>query len=211
MIVNFEEMGSVESYHWLVQSVVPRPVAWVLTDNGEDSDDGHRYNLAPFSWFNVVSPSPAVVMISIAPKKDGSDKDTLANLKARKHATLHIPSKEMARAMVDSAVDLPFGKSELAREGAAQLTVKDGFELPVLEGSKIAFDCTLLDIHQVPGSKVTVAFLKLEKLFADESVMVTDAKGRDKIDATAVQPVTRLGGDEVSYLTEIESLPRPQQ
>ena len=211
MIVDFKKLSPVESYHWLTQSVIPRPVAWILTDNGEEAGEENRFNLAPFSWFNVVSPSPAVVMVSIAPKKDGSDKDTLANLKARKHATLHITSKDMALAMVDSSVDLPFGKSELTRAAAPELIAIDGCELPMLKGAKLAFNCTLLDTHQIPGSKVTVAFLKLEKLFADDSVMVTDEKGRDKIDGLAVQPVTRLGGNEVSYLTEIESIPRPEK
>lgn len=211
MIVEFESLNPTESYHWLIQSVVPRPIAWVLTDNGEGAGEKDRYNLAPFSWFNLVSPNPAVLMIGVAPKADGSDKDTLANLKAHTHATLHISSKDMAKAMIDSAIDLPFGQSELARVGAPALVAEKGFALPRLEGAKLAFDCTLLDTHKVKGSKVTVAYLKIHKLYVDETVMVTDAKGRAKIDAEALQPVARLGGDEVSYTTQVENLPRPKK
>jgi len=78
-------------YHLMIQSIVPRPIAWILSDNGDGS-----LNLAPFSYFNAVCSDPPVLMVSIGRKADGGDKDTARNLVERKHCVVHIPHREMA-------------------------------------------------------------------------------------------------------------------
>ena len=53
MIIDFASLSAAECYGWMTQAVVPRPVAWILSEN-----DGGDYNLAPFSYFNALSSAP---------------------------------------------------------------------------------------------------------------------------------------------------------
>ncbi|MEM8559347.1 MAG: flavin reductase family protein, partial [Bacteroidota bacterium] len=87
-----------EVYKLLVSAVVPRPIAWVSTLSG----DGVA-NLAPYSFFNVASIDPPVLMFApqMAPMPDGGTrtKDTLANLRATRECVVHIVPHALAEAM----------------------------------------------------------------------------------------------------------------
>ena len=63
MHINVEELTGTEAYHLLTQTVIPRPVAWILTEN-EEGD----YNLAPFSFFTAISSRPPLIMFSVGSK-----------------------------------------------------------------------------------------------------------------------------------------------
>lgn len=70
MIFDFNLFSAAERYHFMTQSIIPRPIAWVLT-----KAENETYNLAPFSYFNAVSSQPACVMFSLSTKANGeSDK-----------------------------------------------------------------------------------------------------------------------------------------
>ena len=112
MLIDLTALSPSQIYHTMIQTVVPRPIAWVLSDNGDDS-----FNLAPFSYFNAVSSRPPIVSLSIGLKKDGSDKDTRRNIKERSHFVIHIPHVEQAQLVTDSAAALAHGESEIARLG----------------------------------------------------------------------------------------------
>ena len=71
MILSFEDLSPNEVYYTLIQSIVPRPIAWVLSENANLT-----HNLAPFSYFNGVSSNPPLVSISVGRRIDGSQKDT---------------------------------------------------------------------------------------------------------------------------------------
>src|SRR4249919_1057454 len=82
--------------------VVPRPIAWVTTVDAEG-----RGNLAPFSYFNVVSGgTPPVVMISFSTK---GYKHTLANLVETGEFVVNVVSYELSEAMVASSGEYPAG------------------------------------------------------------------------------------------------------
>src|SRR3954447_4407401 len=76
------ELNADDMYLLLRDAVMPRPIAWVSTISSEG-----QTNLAPYSFFNVVSASPPVLGFSVGPRKErtGSEaiplKDTLVNIK----------------------------------------------------------------------------------------------------------------------------------
>ena len=74
MYLNLSDLSASQVYHTLTQTLIPRPVAWVLSDSGNDG-----LNLAPFSYFNAVCSDPPLVMISVGKKPDGNQKDTCSN------------------------------------------------------------------------------------------------------------------------------------
>ena len=69
MIIDFTQLPPASIYHTMTQTVVPRPIAWVLT-----SHDNGQWNVAPFSYFNAVSSHPPLVSLSVGRKRDGSRK-----------------------------------------------------------------------------------------------------------------------------------------
>ena len=79
MLIDFEGMDPKDAYHILTQTVIPRPVAWVLSEN-PDGD----FNLAPFSFFTPITSNPPLLMISVGKKPtEGVFKDTRVNIEAR--------------------------------------------------------------------------------------------------------------------------------
>ena len=75
MIFDFESMDETKKYKIMSNTIFPRPIAWITTQ------DGDTVNLAPFSYFAPLSSEPPLVVVSIAKKEDsGEPKDTFANI-----------------------------------------------------------------------------------------------------------------------------------
>ncbi len=190
-------------YQMLIQTVLPRPIAWVLTASANGT-----YNVAPFSFFNVVSNDPPTLVVGIAHKGDGSRKDTLVNLEAGGDCVVHLPHRELAREMVETSRELAYGESELARAGLA-VTPWQGRRLPRLAGARIAFACDLARTVSLGGHGHTLALLTVRAIHVDDALFVRDAKGRAVVDPLRLDPVSRLGGDRYAVLGEVFSLARP--
>ena len=131
MYFDLAELSPNQAYFTMTQTIVPRPVAWVLSEN--TSGD---FNLAPFSYFNAVCSDPPLVMLSIGRKPDGSPKDTRVNIEQRGHFVIHIAHREQAKPMTESSATLDYGDSEVARLGL-QTVPFQGFTLPRLTGCRI--------------------------------------------------------------------------
>lgn len=204
MILDLAAMDKLTAYHTLTQVVIPRPVAWVLSDNGEES-----YNLAPFSYFSAVCSDPPVIMFSVgASKPDGSEKDTYVNIMKSERFVIHIAGSDLVQEVTQSGASLPHGESELER-CKLETTAFEGFGLPRVVGPKIAMACTLYQHQDIGNSNQHLIFGQIEKIWLDDSVVAEDEKGRLKVNADAVDPIARLGGLEYVTFGEIVSVPRP--
>lgn len=71
MILHSKDMQASEIYHTTMQTLLPRPIAWVLSQHQE----GHL-NLAPFSYFTAVSSEPPLLVFSVGDKASGEGKHT---------------------------------------------------------------------------------------------------------------------------------------
>ena len=89
MIIDPAKLDTQSVYKLLVGAVVPRPIAWVSTR----SRDG-VLNLAPYSFFTVVSREPPMLAISIGPRTGGEDypKDTLTNMRESQEFVINMVS-----------------------------------------------------------------------------------------------------------------------
>ena len=201
MHIDLSTLSSAQVYATVTQTIIPRPVAWILTDNGNAT-----YNLAPFSYFNALSSDPPMVVISIGVKPQGGMKDTRVNIEERKEFIVHIAHREMAEAMTASSATLPHGESELSRLGL-QTAPMPGSNLPRLADCRIAYACQLLEVQFIKQQAIMLAELK--HLYLDDAVVTHDAKGRLKVDALKVDPVGRLGGGEYFGAGELIYFERP--
>ncbi len=203
MFIDFDAMTPQQVYFTLTQTVIPRPIAWVLSENADGS-----LNLAPFSYFNAVSSNPPLIMMSAGLKPDGGAKDTRDNIRDRRDFVIHIPSLEQLDDMNASSASLPPGVSEVEHLGLETIAF-EGSRLPRLVDPKVAFACSLYDIHYIGDDPQSLILGEVHGVFVDDSVVGEDAKGRRKILAEKINPVGRLGAGEYVSFGELLSRTRP--
>lgn len=140
-------------YKLLVSTVMPRPIALVSTLN---ADGG--LNAAPFSFFNVFSNAPPLLVIGIEGSKrdDGKPhKDTARNIIARGEFVVNLVSHAMALPMVASAIDFPEGVSEFTEAGFTPRVSKQ-VAVPGIAESPVSFECRLFDTMSLPFNRSLV-------------------------------------------------------
>src|SRR5215218_8568407 len=134
------ELHADDMYLLLRDAVMPRPIAWVST-----IDDDGRTNLAPYSFFNVVSPNPPVLGFSVGPRNErrGSDrfelKDTLLNIKATGDFVVNIVPERFIEQMVRTSDPLPHGESEFAHTALGEVA-STLVKPPRVQGATVAFE-----------------------------------------------------------------------
>ncbi len=202
MIVDFTEMSGSRIYHLMTQTIIPRPIAWILTENTDTT-----FNVAPFSYFTAVSSSPALLMVSIGKKSDGTNKDTLVNIKRTGKAVIHIASMDDMDMLNASSAELPANDSEVSRLNL-KTQVLEGFSLPRLTSAPIAYACVLDEIKSLDTAAQQLVFLRVQSLYLNDDV-VENHEGRLKINAHAVNPLARLGAGEYSGINNIVRKQRP--
>lgn len=190
MRIELDQLPPAEVYDLMIQTIVPRPIAWVLSDNGDGS-----YNVAPFSFFNGVTSRPPTLFISIGRRRDRSKKDTWRNIEERGHFVVHVPHREAASAVAQTAASLPFGESEIA---AANLEIVDepGWPLPRLSDARIAMLCRRHQIVEIGAGPQGLVIGEIVSVHLSDAILTTAAGAVPELSVTALDPLARLGGDD---------------
>lgn len=202
MIIDSQKFSSDQLYFLLIQTVIPRPIAWVLSDNGNDS-----FNLAPFSFFNAITSNPPILMISVGHKDDVARKDTWVNIEERSDFVVHLPSEDMAEDVVASSATLPHGVSEVEKLNL-KLEKMEGMRLPKVVGPKIVFFCSKYAIHEIGNDPQGLILGEIKKIWVDDAI-ISEQKGRLIVDPLKLNPLARLGGSLYSTLGKTLTLKRP--
>ena len=200
MQLDFSTLAPAEAYRWLASTVTPRPIAWVSTCSASGVS-----NLAPFSFFQVISSEPPTLLINVG-FKDGLPKDTARNARDTGELVVQLVSAEQAEAMNASAAALPHGLSEfehcgIASEAASIVNVQR------VSGAPIAFECRVAQILPYPTESPNCQLIFAEVLLAHIDDRVLDERGR--VDAARLDLVGRLGGATYSYTRELFEMQRP--
>ncbi|WP_413693871.1 flavin reductase family protein [Psychromonas sp. KJ10-2] len=205
MQLNFSEHSASERYHLMTQTVIPRPIAWVLT---ESDGSPSSFNLAPFSYFTAVSSAPALLMLSVGKKLNGDPKDTLVNVLKNKKMVIHIASDQQAELVTQTAATLAHGESELNNTSLTTTDFAD-FSLPRLNQCDIAYACELYEIKEIGDAPQTLIFVEVKHLYVSDSVINKEQTDRIDISAEKINPLARLGGGEYASITAPFKLNRP--
>jgi flavin reductase (DIM6/NTAB) family NADH-FMN oxidoreductase RutF len=178
--------------HWIalyrlcIGFVNPRPIALVSTI----SPDG-RHNLAPFSFYNMISANPPVVVFGPSIRRTRLRKDTFVNIEATGEFAIATVTAEIARQMVQCGADLPYGESEFEFSGLTPVAATK-IKPPIVKEAKVSIECTLRQIittGEEPGSGC-ITFGNVVAIQVDDQVL--DEKGL--IDPHKLRTVGRLGG-----------------
>src|SRR3979490_699520 len=132
--ISFRELDPHDRYKLLCGVVVPRPIALVTT-----LDENGKVNAAPFSFFNVFSEDPPLVVLGLQHKADLSRKDTTRNIHRNGQFVVHMVDEALAAAMNDCAIDFPYGNSEVEAMGLATLPSID-IAVPRLAAAPFALE-----------------------------------------------------------------------
>ena len=204
MQIKLDELPTPQVYFTMTQTVLPRPIAWLLTENDDAS-----YNLAPFSYFNAVCSDPPLVLVSIGKQDDGRDKDSIRNIRERHEFVIHIASCEQLPELNQSSASLPPGESEVEASSLA-LTRVDGFRMPRLSDCKIALFCERHDIQMIgSNNQQSLLFAEIKEIYVDDACAEINDNGRLKIHADRIQPLSRLGASEYASFGEVLIAKRP--
>jgi flavin reductase (DIM6/NTAB) family NADH-FMN oxidoreductase RutF len=132
---SLRDLSPLDRYKLLCGVVMPRPIALVTT-----LDANGAVNAAPFSFFNVFSENPPLVVLGLQHKPDRSPKDTTRNVHRDGEFVVNMVDEALAAAMNDCAVDFPAGESEVVAAGLATLPSID-VRAPRLAAAPFALEC----------------------------------------------------------------------
>ena len=187
-------------YKLLTGTVIPRPIAWVATidENGID-------NLAPFSFFNVVSEDPPHIMFSTV-RTGNKNKDTLNNILANQQFVVNLVTEDVVEQMNTTSQSIPADESEFDLANLTPIPSVKVKPMRVKE-SKIHFECELvhhyfLEGHQQGGACVVIG--RIVMMHFDDSILLDDYK----INLETYKPVSRLAGSNYSKIGEMFSIKR---
>ena len=200
MLLDTAKIPYLHVYKILTASVAPRPIAWA----GTRSKDGVN-NLAPFSFYNAFSSNPPIVGFSCIPKTDGSNKDSLQNVKDTECFTLSCVSHNLVKAMSKSAALLDPEEDEFTY---AEITPAEAHSIPVpyVKEALIIFECKLNQIvsfGDLPGSG-NLILGHITHIHVDDSI----AQENGRIDFEKLDPVGRLAGNWYSTIRDKFELER---
>jgi flavin reductase (DIM6/NTAB) family NADH-FMN oxidoreductase RutF len=189
MIIDPADLDLRGAYKLLIGSILPRPIAFVST-----VDAAGRTNLAPFSFFTAAAADPpTVVFAPLRRFSDGSEKDTLRNVRATGEFVVNVVTEEIVARVNDTAVEFAPGVSEFDEVGftpIASAVVRP----PRVGESPISMECRLVQVVDVgadgPGGGALVLG-EIVRFHVRDDLL---ADGR--IDNEALAPVGRLAGDE---------------
>ncbi|MFS1008882.1 flavin reductase family protein [Enterococcus casseliflavus] len=189
-----------ENYKLLIGSIIPRPVAVVSTQ----SADG-IVNIAPFSFFNIVSSEPVILSLAIQ-RKEGELKDTARNLLATKEAVVHILDQTNVQEANKTAALLPADQSELTVSGFTT-TASKTIAVPGLNEASVRLETILHQHVPIKKDQQTTADLLLLEVVGYQIAEHVYQDG--KIDPRALQAVSRLAGNSYATIGEIFDIKRP--
>jgi flavin reductase (DIM6/NTAB) family NADH-FMN oxidoreductase RutF len=161
MKIDFNELDSKEVYKVMSNEIIPRPIAWIVTQNEEGVT-----NLAPFSYFAPLSSNPPSVIVSIGHKADGLPKDTLLNIRTSKKCTICMVDKKHLKKMHYSSKALD-GASE-AEQFDIKLETKFEEYPPMVEDTSRVFFCDFLKEIDLEGTSTIPLILEIKKAYIDK-------------------------------------------
>jgi flavin reductase (DIM6/NTAB) family NADH-FMN oxidoreductase RutF len=190
--VDFSTLPLALRYKLLAALVVPRPIALVTTA-GKDG----IINAAPFSFFNVFSEDPALVVLGLQSRLDGTPKDTLKHIRETGVFVVNLVDEAMAERMNTCSIDFPSNVSEIGMAGFAILPGV-GVPVPRIAEAPVALECrhyTTLEVshrrHLCIGSVV--------HLHARPGIIDPE---RLRVNLDAYKPIARLFGNLYARLGE---------
>ena len=183
--VAFPDLAPRERYKLLCATVVPRPIALVTT-----VDAAGTVNAAPFSFFNVFSDDPPLIVLGLQHKPGNLRKDTTRNIADTGVFVVNLVDEALAEAMNVCAIDFPPEESEIDAAGLSLLPGVD-VAVPRIAQAPFALECRRTVALAFGGDR-EIVLGEVVRLHAREGLM---DEARLRVVSEAYKPIGRLFGD----------------
>jgi flavin reductase (DIM6/NTAB) family NADH-FMN oxidoreductase RutF len=185
-------------YNPLKACVVPRPIGWLTTMSAAGV-----INLAPFSFFNILSYDPPFVMFSAGShEQDGGKKDSVINVEATGEFVYNMAIWAQRDQMNQTALIVEHSLDEMAATGLDPLPSRL-VRPPRVKGSPVHFECRLHQIVALPAHKPSsehhVVIGRVVAVHIDDAALTVDGR----VDVLKMRPIARLGYKDY---TSVESV-----
>jgi len=185
---DLKDLSPQQTQMFLQYAVAPRPIAFVST-----MDANGNVNLSPFSFFNLFSSNPPILVFSPARRvRDNTTKHTLDNVLQLKECTINIVNFDMVQQTSLSSTEYPQGVNEFIKAGFTELK-SEKVKPPRVAESPVQFECIVRDVialADTPGAG-NLVLAEVVMMHIKEEVLASDGK----IDQLKMDHVARLGGD----------------
>ena len=185
-----KDMTVAERYKFLTALVIPRPVALVTTRNEQG-----LHNAAPFSFFNLFSEDPAIVVLGFSARPDGEHKDTVKNIKKTEQFVVNMVDHRVIEAMHICSSDVPSDESEIDYAGVT-LAPSRFVAVQRIKESPVNLECQLFQVTNLSQRRTLVLGEVLCLHVLDE---IIDPATR-RVIPEQYSPIARLYGAHYAWL-----------
>lgn len=195
MIFDLASLTPLEKQYYLQHCIAPRPICFAST-----IDKAGAVNLSPFSFFNLFSSNPPIVIFSPSRRvRDNTTKHTLQNVLEVPEVVINIVDYTMVQQVSLSSCEFPKEVNEFTKAGFTEepaTLVKP----PMVKESKVKMECTVIEVKPLgtEGGAGNLVICEVLRMHIDDALL--DAN--KKIDQRKLNHVARLGGDWYCVVNE---------
>ena len=204
MILDLKDLKTAEKQYYLQHVVAPRPVCFAST-----LDKAGNINLSPFSFFNLFSSNPPIVIFSPSRRvRDNTTKHTLENVMEVPEVVINIVTYEMVHQVSLASCEYPKEMNEFEKAGftAEPATL---VKPSMVKESKVKMECKVLEIKPLgtEGGAGNLVICEVIRMHIDDSLLDENKK----LDHRKIHHIARLGGDWYCKVdeTNLFMVPKP--
>lgn len=189
MIIDIQALPVMQRMAWLQHAVAPRPICFASTIDKEG-----RHNLSPFSFFNLFSSNPPIVIFSPARKgRDNTTKHTLQNILEVPQVVINICDYSMVHQVSLSSCEYEKGVDEFYKAGFTKQAATM-VQPAMVSQAKIKLECKVNEVKSLGenGGAGQLVIAEVLCMHVDESIL---NEGHTMIDQQKLELIARLGGD----------------
>jgi flavin reductase (DIM6/NTAB) family NADH-FMN oxidoreductase RutF len=195
MTFDLKELKPVEKQYYLQHVIAPRPICFAST-----IDKQGQINLSPFSFFNLFSTNPPIVIFSPSRRvRDNTTKHTLQNILEVPEVVINIVTYDMVQQTSLASCEFPKGTNEFIKAGFTAIPATL-VKPPMVKESKVKLECKVLEVKPLgtEGGAGNLVICEVLRMHIDDSLLDENKK----IDQRKITHVARLGGDWYCQVNE---------
>ncbi|MEM9857218.1 MAG: flavin reductase family protein [Bacteroidota bacterium] len=204
MVIDPKEVSVKQLHAYLLGAVVPRPIAFAST-----IDLSGKVNLSPFSYFNVFSANPPILIFSPASRaRNNTQKHSLENVLEVPEVTINMVNYDMVEQMSLASTEYDKGVNEFIKSGLTE-AVSTCVKPPYVKEAPIAFECKVVEVNSLGDEGGAGNLVICEVLLIRVNDDILDDS--EKIDPFKLDAVARMGGNYYARVQHdaIFEIPKP--
>ena len=204
MILDLKDLKTSERQYYLQHVIAPRPICFAST-----IDKAGKVNLSPFSFFNLFSSNPPIVIFSPARRiRDNTTKHTLENVMEVPEVVINIVTYDMVHQVSLASCEFPKGENEFIKAGFTEMAATI-VKPPMVKESKVKLECKVIEIKPLgtEGGAGNLIICEVLRMHIDDSLLDENKK----IDQRKINHAARMGGDWYCKVdeTNLFMVPKP--